>query len=52
MFAELPQNALHLHLAEQTVRNYCSRIYEKLGIGSRAEAIIWALQNGWGNEAP
>lgn len=40
------QIALSLHLAEQTVRNYTSRIYEKLGISSRAEAIIWAYQNG------
>jgi DNA-binding NarL/FixJ family response regulator len=46
------QIALALHLAEQTVRNYTSRIYEKLGISSRAEAIIWAYQNGLVSEVP
>lgn len=46
------QIALALHLAEQTVRNYTSRIYEKLGISSRAEAIIWAFQNGLVSEEP
>jgi len=46
------QIALALHLAEQTVRNYTSRIYEKLGISSRAEAIIWAYQNGLASEEP
>lgn len=46
------QIALSLHLAEQTVRNYTSRIYEKLGISSRAEAIIWAYQNGLVSDEP
>jgi two-component system response regulator DegU len=46
------QIALALHLAEQTVRNYTSRIYEKLEISSRAEAIIWAYQNGMVTETP
>jgi DNA-binding NarL/FixJ family response regulator len=46
------QIALALHLAEQTVRNYTSRIYEKLGISSRAEAIIWAYQNGMVSDEP
>lgn len=31
-----------LHLAEQTVRNYTSRIYSKIGVNSRAEAIVWS----------
>jgi DNA-binding NarL/FixJ family response regulator len=35
------QIALELHLAEQTVRNYTSLLYEKLGIESRAHAVIW-----------
>jgi DNA-binding NarL/FixJ family response regulator len=38
--------AQELHLAEQTVRNYSSRIYEKLGVQSRGEAIVWALERG------
>lgn len=37
-----------LHLAEQTVRNYTSRLYEKLGVTSRAEAIVWAKDQGIG----
>jgi DNA-binding NarL/FixJ family response regulator len=32
--------ATKLHLAVQTVRNYVSRIYQKLSVDSRAEAII------------
>ena len=52
------QIARSLHLAEQTVRNYTSRIYEKLGISSRAEAVVWSHENGLmsdsmiGNGAP
>jgi DNA-binding NarL/FixJ family response regulator len=34
-----------LTLAEQTVRNYISRIYSKLGLTSRGEAIIWAREH-------
>lgn len=33
-------------LKQQTVRNYISTIYEKLGIHSRAEAIVWAREHG------
>lgn len=45
------QIALQLKLAEQTIRNTTSRIYEKLEISSRAEAIIWAIENGFGPES-
>lgn len=31
-----------LHLAEQTVRNYASTIYNKLGLATRVEAVVWA----------
>ena len=44
------QIANELHLAEQTVRNYISRLYLKLNIQSRGEAIIWARQRGIGYE--
>jgi DNA-binding NarL/FixJ family response regulator len=44
------QIALRLNLAEQTIRNYITRIYEKLGVSSRAEAIIWAFKNGLGKQ--
>jgi DNA-binding NarL/FixJ family response regulator len=35
------QIAASLYLSEQTVRNYLSRLYAKLGVRSRADAIIW-----------
>ena len=39
------QMAAELHLAEQTIRNYVSGIYQALGVSSRAEAIVWALKH-------
>ena len=39
--------ALEYDLAEQTVRNYISRIYEKVGVRSRAEAVVWARKHGY-----
>lgn len=39
-----------LHLAEQTVRNYISRLYSKLDLHSRAEAVIWAREHHFGAE--
>lgn len=38
--------AAELCLAKQTVRNYISRIYPKLSVNSRAEAIVWTRR--WG----
>jgi DNA-binding NarL/FixJ family response regulator len=37
--------ANRLHLGEQTVRNYLSRLYGKLGVRTRAGAIVWAREN-------
>jgi DNA-binding CsgD family transcriptional regulator len=34
--------AAHLCLTRQTVRNYASSVYAKLGVADRAEAIVWA----------
>jgi DNA-binding NarL/FixJ family response regulator len=34
-----------LNLGEQTVRNYLSRLYSKLGVRTRAAAIVWARDN-------
>ena len=34
--------ARELQLGEQTVRNYLSRLYSKLGVRTRSEAIVWA----------
>jgi DNA-binding NarL/FixJ family response regulator len=36
--------ANQLSLAEPTVRNYISRIYSKIGVNSRAEAVVWARE--------
>ena len=43
--------AAELQLAEQTVRNYVSRLYAKLDVGSRAQAIVWAVENRVTREA-
>ncbi|CAN5785563.1 hypothetical protein BH23DEI1_BH23DEI1_00180 [soil metagenome] len=40
------QIAHDLGLAEQTVRNYVTNIYEKVGVHSRAEAVVWARDRG------
>lgn len=40
--------AADLELAPQTVRNYISSIYLKLGVHTRAEAIVWARERGLG----
>lgn len=38
--------ARRLCLSEGTVRNYASRLYERLGVKDRAQAVIWAMQHG------
>jgi PAS domain S-box-containing protein len=38
--------AQDLGLKTQTVRNYISTIYEKIGVNSRAEAVVWARERG------
>jgi DNA-binding CsgD family transcriptional regulator len=40
------QIAADLALAEQTIRNYVTNIYEKLGVHSRVEAVVWARDRG------
>ncbi|MDH5506979.1 MAG: response regulator transcription factor [Anaerolineae bacterium] len=42
--------ASDLNLAEQTVRNYASQIYNKLKVTSRAEAIVWAREHGFSKD--
>nr|AIH14745.1 LuxR family two-component transcriptional regulator [Hapalosiphon welwitschii UH IC-52-3]AIH14789.1 LuxR family two-component transcriptional regulator [Westiella intricata UH HT-29-1] len=37
--------ANELSLGHQTVRNYISQIYAKLGLSSRTEAVLWAIKN-------
>jgi DNA-binding NarL/FixJ family response regulator len=38
--------AKDLSLAEQTVRNYVSRIYDKVHLHSRSELIVWTREQG------
>lgn len=40
------QIAAELGIVTQTVRNYISALYDKLGVNSRAEAIVWARERG------
>ncbi len=40
-----------LELAEQTIRNYVSRIYEKVGVHSRVELAVWARDLGLVNSS-
>ena len=35
-----------LGIARQTVRNYISAVYDKIGVRSRAEAVVWARERG------
>lgn len=37
--------AAELSLGEQTIRNYLHVLYSKLGVSSRAEAVVWAHQH-------
>lgn len=39
---------LELALAPSTVRNYVTSIYGKIGVRSRAEAVVWARERGLG----
>jgi DNA-binding NarL/FixJ family response regulator len=39
--------AAALNLSEQTVRNYLSRLYAKLGVRTRAEAMVWLRDHRW-----
>jgi Bacterial regulatory proteins, luxR family len=37
--------ALRLNLSEHTVRNYMIRIFDKLGISSRVELVLYAFSS-------
>ncbi len=41
------QIAQHLYLSVRTVENHLARLYEKLGVQTRTEAAVLALQQGW-----
>lgn len=42
------QIAAHLEISEKTVRNHVSRIFAKLGVESRAQAVVIAREAGYG----
>lgn len=46
------QLAQELGISYATVRNYVARLYGKLGVHSRAEAVIWARERGFGQSDP
>ncbi|MCH7642924.1 MAG: response regulator transcription factor [Chloroflexi bacterium] len=39
--------ARRLNLSEQTIKNYLSMVFEKMGTHSRAQAATMALEHGW-----
>jgi pimeloyl-ACP methyl ester carboxylesterase/DNA-binding CsgD family transcriptional regulator len=39
--------AEHLQIGEKTVRNHASNLFDKLGVRSRAEAIVFAREHGF-----
>jgi DNA-binding CsgD family transcriptional regulator len=41
------QIAERLHISEKTVRNHASNIFDKLGVWSRAQAIVFARDRGF-----
>jgi len=41
------QIAQHLYLSVRTVENHLRRLYQKLGVSSRTEAAVLAMQQGW-----
>jgi DNA-binding NarL/FixJ family response regulator len=41
------QIAEELHLAEATVKRHLANVYQKMGVGSRSEAVRTALQEQW-----
>lgn len=43
-----PSIARRLVISEKTVRNYVSTLFDKLGVTTRAEAIVIARGAGWG----
>jgi DNA-binding NarL/FixJ family response regulator len=41
------QIAAHLDLSEKTVRNHISSVYDKLGVWTRAQAMVFARDHGF-----
>ena len=45
------QIAARLALSEKTVRNHITHIFDKIGVESRAQAIVLARDRGLGRES-
>jgi DNA-binding NarL/FixJ family response regulator len=43
------QIAAHLNLAEKTVRNHITHIFNKIGVENRSQAIVLARDRGLGH---
>lgn len=43
--------AERLGISEKTVRNHLSRVFDKLGVWSRAQAIVFARERGFTGDA-
>lgn len=41
--------AERLAISDKTVRNHLSRVFDKLGVGTRAQAIVFARDRGFGS---
>ena len=46
--AEVIDIAERLKISEKTVRNHVSNVFDKLGVWSRAQAIVFAREHGFG----
>lgn len=39
--------AQRLGVSRSTVKTHAHRLYQRLGVSSRMQAVTWAIQNGW-----
>jgi DNA-binding NarL/FixJ family response regulator len=44
--------ARRLEISEKTVKAHLTRIYERIGVTDRTQAVLWAQRNGMVEEAP
>ena len=46
LVSEVPQIAAELNLSQHTIKKYLFRIFEKLGVSTRVELVLYAVKNG------